>query len=97
MVLLCPEDGQQRLVEVAVCVCEAVLGGRERLEQVDTDSLATRMTGKQPWLKSLGFRTFGNYTVYVGRQLSDFPIVCLVQEQGREEPGIVHHFDRNFN
>ena len=50
VMLLCPEDGRQRVVEVAVCMCEAVLGGKEALEQVCTDMLTPRMTGKQSWL-----------------------------------------------
>ena len=46
MVLLSLEDGRQKLVEVATEVCEAVVGRREQLEQLNVDTLAPRIAGK---------------------------------------------------
>ena len=46
MVLLSPEDGRLRLAEVASEVCRGVVGRKERLDQINVDTLTPRVTGQ---------------------------------------------------
>lgn len=46
VVLLSPEDGRQKLAEVAAEVCEAVMRRREQVEHISVDSLTSKITGK---------------------------------------------------